>query len=389
MDEADRSNIEFSLTRGGPLFAILTSVGLVGHGEHDARRPGLVFAAISWGPMVLLALPRWATARALDPVVRDPAVHVRLLVAIPFFFLAEALLEERCASSFRRLVGGYLHRKTEAAPFARSAERLRDAWLAEAAILAISIALGQSALWGITSGSGALRGVGVRPSFTAAFVWYAVVGLPVFQFLLLRSLYRWAIWCRLLVSLSRIQLELVPTHPDGAGGISCVGEPVESFAVIVLAGASVVAATWGYRLVVDDIDSKAFASPFILLVVICMVTAFGPLFFFTVHLWRARIAGLREYSGFARRYTKLFHERWIIQANDESLLGTPDISGLADLGTSYEKLEKMKLVPFGPRLAIIVLAATFTPMVPILAIEQPIPQLVTSLGRALLGGLPP
>ena len=71
------------------------------------------------------------------------------------------------------------------------------------------------ATWGFSSG---------------AFVWYALVGLPLFQFLSFRVLYRWGIWCRTLLGLSRTELELEPSHPDLAGGLSCTTEPVAGFA---------------------------------------------------------------------------------------------------------------------------------------------------------------
>jgi len=385
MHEGDRSNPEFSLTRGGPLFALLTSIGLGGTGTRDALRRSLAFAAVTWGPLAILAIAHWFSAGTPDPVARDPAVHVRLLVAIPLFFEAERLLEERCASSYRRLVEGHVRRPEIAASIARRAERLRDAWLVEATMLVIGLSFGLSLWLGMTTGSGALKGVDTSPIHSASLAWYALVGLPVFQFLLLRSLYRWAIWSGMLVRLSRIELHLVPTHPDLAGGLGELSEPVQSFAVIALAGAAVVAATWGYRVALQGIDLKVFTSPFVLLATFFLALAFAPLCFFTPRLVRARIVGLRRYSLFALRYTKLFQEKWLGEPNDESLLASPDIQGLADLGASFEKLEHMRPVPFGPRPAILVFVATFAPMVPVLAMVRPIPELLTSLGRAVLG----
>jgi hypothetical protein len=390
MVETDGSESEFSLTRGGPLFALLKSTGLVRPGKREVLRPGLALAALTWTPVVLLAAVPLIGSRKMDPVVRDPAVHARLLVALPLFFLAEALLEERCATSFRRLIEGYARRKTDAAAIARRGERLRDSVLAEIVMLAIGLAIGQLVLWGLTasSGSGLVHGMRINRPVTASLVWYATVALPIFHFLLLRALYRWGIWSRVLFSLSRMELEPVPTHPDLAGGLGCVAEPVLSFAVIILANSAVVGATWGYRIAVDEVDLKSFAPNVILLVAVALGLSLGPLLFFSRVLWSARIDALREYSALGRRYSRLFHQKWIVQANDESLLGSSDISGLADLGTSYERVERMRIVPFGPRPAILIIVAALAPMLPILVIKVPLPELTASISRALLGGLP-
>jgi len=319
--------------------------------------------------------------------MRDPAVHFRLLVAIPLFFLAEVLLEERCASSFHHVVEGFVRPKEAAVPIAERGVRMRDSRLAEAIFLAIAVGIGQSVLWGVSRGSGAMEGVETHPTKSAAFVWYATVALPVFQFLLLRSLYRWWIWSRMLIDLSRLDLDLVPTHPDLAGGLEIISEPVEGFAVIAFAGSGVVASTWGYRVAAQHLDPQSFASSFVLLVVLMMSLSFGPLFLFSIRLWRVRLEGIREYSEFARRYTKGFHDKWIVAATDASPLGSGDIQSLADLGNSFDRVEHMRFVPFGLRLAVLVFSVTLAPMLPILAIVKPIPEIVASLGRVLLGGL--
>ena len=58
---------------------------------------------------------------------------------------------------------------------------------------------------------------------TAAGWWYALVSLPMFRFLLWRWLWRVFIWAALLWQTSKIQLRLLPTHPDQAGGLGTLG----------------------------------------------------------------------------------------------------------------------------------------------------------------------
>src|SRR5262249_53495722 len=84
----------FSLVRGDRLFRIERALGLVPRdgGRGVGRRP-LLLALLTWLPIVVWAA---VTGRALppgrvsEPLLEHFGVHVRCLVAIPLFILAEA-----------------------------------------------------------------------------------------------------------------------------------------------------------------------------------------------------------------------------------------------------------------------------------------------------------
>ena len=52
------------------------------------------------------------------------------------------------------------------------------------------------------------------------------MSLPIFQFLLCRWYFRLFIWARFLWQVSRIDLSLVPTHPDRVGGLGFLSDTV-------------------------------------------------------------------------------------------------------------------------------------------------------------------
>jgi hypothetical protein len=64
---------------------------------------------------------------------------------------------------------------------------------------------------------------------TPAGYWYAFVALPIFQFLMFRWLYRMGVLSRFLWSISKLDLLLTPTHPDGAGGTAFLGKALIPF----------------------------------------------------------------------------------------------------------------------------------------------------------------
>ena len=63
----------------------------------------------------------------------------------------------------------------------------------------------------------ALAGEGVGHLLPAGW-YFAFVSQLVYQFLVALSLWKWLLWCYFLFRLSRLELQLVPTHPDHHGG---------------------------------------------------------------------------------------------------------------------------------------------------------------------------
>ena len=104
-----------------------------------------------------------------------------------------------------------------------SASRLRDSVLAEVLLIAFVYLVGVTVIWRhyamLPTATCYATRLPVRARLTLAGVWYGYVSVPILQFLLFRWYYRIFIWTRLLWQVSRIELSLVPTHPDRAGGV--------------------------------------------------------------------------------------------------------------------------------------------------------------------------
>lgn len=336
-------------------------------------------------PLLIATLVEGLLHTDPEPLLANPSVHVRLVVAVPLLLAAERVLEQRCAQALDLFTeGGFAPDARAVDRIVASAEKLRDSWLPELILFIAAIGSSQLSLW---TGAG-LAGLAGRLSATD--VWYASVSLPLFQFLLGRTLWRWVIWSRLLWQLSRLRLRLVPTHPDLAGGVGHLGFPVAGLTLAILAGSAVVAAVWAGQILAGRAELMTFAKPLVLLLVVGQIITVGPLVFFMGHLLRARIDGLRAYSGLALRYTLAFHTKWIEHGHDsrEKLLGTSDIQSLADLTNGYRVVERMRLCPFAPRLMSLVLAATLLPMLPLFLTEMTVWEIAAKIARALVGGFP-
>ena len=247
----------------------------------------------------------------------------------------------------------------------------------------------QLGVWIMTQKVGIVPQSVVEAGLSPAHAWYAFFSLPLINFLLLRLAYRWLIWAWLLYRFARLELRLVPTHPDNAGGLGPLAEPTLGFSLLLAAISAALASVWADRILHEGVRFTTFSDEFSIIVLVGEVSAFLPLTVFSGGLLRTRLVGLIEYGQLALRYTRAFHRRWVETHSDEGLLGTSDIQSLADLSNSFEIIEKMRPVPFRPRHMIVAFAAMAAPMLPLVLTEVPVHDLLRRVGGSLLGGLPP
>jgi hypothetical protein len=216
------------------------------------------------------------------------------------------------------------------------------------------------------------------------------VSLPLFQFVLWRSLFRWALWVRVLAGLSRVPLRLLPAHADRRAGLAFLKEPTTAYcALILMAVSSVLCAGWETQIRMYGTEIETFRSLFFAFLLLGVLLAFGPLLLFVPQLFRARMVGLRQYGGLVSDYTHQFHQRWIDRAERPDVLGTSDIQSLADLGTSYRSnIEQMQVLIFSAVDWIALLVAAFVPALPLLLHHGPANDVIRKVLKLVVGGMP-
>jgi hypothetical protein len=205
----------------------------------------------------------------------------------------------------------------------------------------------------------------------------------VFQFLLLRWYFRLLIWVRFLWQVSRIDLSLVPTHPDQAGGLGFLANTVYGFSVLLMAHGAMLAAQIANRIFFAGAALQDFKMEIAVMVVFVMCLVFGPLLVFSPQLARAKRIGLNEYGTLAERYVRDFDGKWLRGAApaSEPLLGSADIQSLADMGNSFSVLRTMRLAPITRDAVLQLAAAVLVPLIPLLLTVMPVEELT----RKLLG----
>jgi hypothetical protein len=384
---AGSSVVPFSLVRGGPFHRILVAVRLSREDGRDAYRQSLALVALTWVPLVALAVAERLATHRWSAFVLNPAVHVRLLVTLPLLLVAEQVLHTLCGRCMDRFVqSGLVSDGLDAAGrVVARATRLRDSTLPEAALAVAAVAAGQAALWGLVNPQGPVTAPSSTAATSAALVWWAIVSLPCAQFLLYRSLWRWTLWSVVLWGLASLDLRPVAVHPDRRGGLSFLAQPTLGFAIVVMAIDCLVAGNWGGQMIFDGVPLQSLAAPYAEIAVAGLVVALGPLCVFTKRMWRARFEAIWQYDLFALRYTRLFQEKWIVTGDTEELLGTSDIQSMADLANTLAIVRSMRVAPFGAREVMALLAAIGLPMVPLLLAAVPLHELLRRTAGVFLG----
>jgi hypothetical protein len=385
---------EFSLIKGGLLFRLLVWMRLMRPDLEPLYSRAIIFALLTWLPLLVLsAMQGLAVGGSIKiPFLYDITVSVRLLLALPLLIVAEQMVDSRSHEVICHFIESGLVDDKEAPKYesiVRQVQRIANSIPVEVVILALVIVnsaflrlefSGVSSTWQfLVSPSGITR--------TPAGWWHLVVCIPVFQFLLVRWLYRYLIWCWFLWRVSLLDLRLVSTHPDRVGGLAFLGVLQVKFCPIVFALASILSAYVGQEILFGGAVLKQFTMMILGNVLLILTIFLGPYLVFSLKLFEIKRRGFLEYSAMANDYTRSFHQKWIRGGapEGEHLLGSSDIQSLADLSNSFAIVRDMRLVPFDLKLTIIPYAAcAVIPFLPLALTVFPIEEIIEKIFKILL-----
>jgi hypothetical protein len=381
---------DFSLVLGGPLYQLLRRSHLADDALELVRLRVIVISLLAWLPLLVLsALEGQALGgSAAVPFLLDVEVHIRFLVVLPLLIVAELVVHQRMRFVVRQFLERNLIPESALPRFdaaIASAFRLRNSVLAEVLLIAFVYVVGVLIVWrqyfalATATWYAAPTVEGLKLSLSG--VWYGYVSLPIYQFLLIRWYFRIFIWTRFLWQVSRIDLSLVPTHPDRVGGLGFLSHTVYAFTPLAVAHGALVAALIANRIFYLGAALPDFKIEIAVLVVFLLGMVLGPLLVFAPQLAQAKRTGIREYGTLAERYVREFDAKWLRGGApaDEPFVGSGDIQSLADLGNSFEVVRTMQIAPITRDAIVRLAAATLVPIVPLLLTMMPLEELLKKL----------
>lgn len=382
---------DFSLVLGGPLYQMLRRAHLTGPALELLRRRVVSAVLLSWVPLAVLSLiqAHFFGGAKLD-FFRDIETHVRFLISLPVLILAEIIVHKRIRPAVKSFIERRIVTAEDLPKFYAaidSAMRMRNSVIAEIALLLFAFTAGiwiwryQVAL-DISSWYASVQGGQLH--LTMAGYWLAFVSVPLFQFILLRWYMRMLIWFLFLMRVSFLNLHLLPTHPDRAGGLGFLGKSTFAFGPLLFAQGSLLASQIASRIFFNGQSLLSFKTNIGAFVAFFVAAVLAPLLLFIPQLSRAKREGLAEYGTFASSYVMDFDEKWLRnKASGEPLLGTGDIQSLADLDNSFAVVREMRAIPFVMDDVVRLLIAAAAPLIPLLLTIMPLEQLVTQAIKIL------
>ena len=385
-DEDPKSEAQF-FVQAGPLYRLETRLGL--HLPTTSRRvlKVVLLLLLTWVPILVLSLIAGHAfpGSVKVPFLRDPETNGRLLVALPLLEFAFVLVHISLAVQARSFVDMELIATRQRSDFVAAkaaAIRWRESYLGEGLLLLLAYAVAIGSRLFLDFGTGDSSWERVGESLTPAGWWHMLVSLPLLYFLIFRWAWVIVCWGRFLFHVSRLDLQLTSTHPDRVGGLGFLAWGVAAFAPLLTAMSAVVAAgladgMYHRGLLLKDLKYDVFG-----FVAVAILIVYVPLLFFLPTLSRCRFKGLLDIGKLVWDHDRAFEKKWLEEGahHRQDLVGSPDISSLADAGTIYEHVNEMWFFPFDVKAFAVLIIFAMLPF----AVLLPIKEFILSFGELLI-----
>src|SRR6185436_4684716 len=184
-------------------------IGLLKQRGPELARGALVLAVFAWLPMLVLAAAAGhLTGGVPVPFLFDYGVHARLLFSLPLLIVAEVVVGPRLGAAAARFLERGLVKPAEVPRFEQAvaqALRIRESAVLEVVVLVLAyvgsfLSLGLSFSFQVSRWDVLVTPGG--PRITMAGIWSTFVAVPLYQFLVYRSLVRMLNWFGFLWSVS-------------------------------------------------------------------------------------------------------------------------------------------------------------------------------------------
>jgi len=312
------------------------------------------------------------------------------LLAVPLFIIDDAwaqwVLEEIIPYFVRSGLVTAADRPRFAA-IVEGAARWRDGWRPWIAIAGVVIAwmVLSPVVWGAHELSWAAHDPPAGVLRFAVF-WFQWVARPIFLTLVLVWLWRLVLATALMWRISRLDLALVPTHPDEAAGIGFLEVLPLAFIAPAFAISAVLSGRWAHDVIYHSVALKTLVVPMGAFVLVTTLTLLVPLLVFSRPLWATRRRALLDYGALVGEQHRRLRRRWILheELRDDAMLDAPDLGPSPYSGRLYDFVCGMWPIPIGKRVLLAMILVISLPMLPLVAAEVHLGDALMKVVRTLL-----
>jgi len=359
----------------GPFQALLHTLRLPAGGGRAVGRRALLSVLVAWVPLVVLAeIQGLAIGTGQASLLQDFAAYTRFLVAVPLLVLAEAPARRWLTRVLGHFVEARLIPPSRQAEFTALLTNTRNLLGSKLVLLAIlvlayTMTLASARAW-IAYGAAnwlLIDGESGR-SVSYAGWWRLLVSQPLFMSLLLSWFWRLFLWMRCLRALAHLDVRIVASHPDKAGGLGFLGQSLRAFPLLALAFGSAIAGTLANLVMYDSRSTTTLTPVVVATIVFILLICAGPLLVFIKPMREAQDDAELSYGALATSLGSRLEERWLAKAGDltPEALAVPDFSTTADLFSVVGHVVEMRPIPIEIKDFVPLLVGTVLPFLPII-----------------------
>ena len=381
---------DFSLAKAIPFQGFFKRLGFMNSSPKPYRNRVLVMAMVTWLPLLLLAtLQGVAFGNKVElTFLKDFALHIRFLVLIPLFLVSEKIVDARLKELTNQFFKAGILANRDLPQYDVIKNRIRalsESIVPDLVILLI-VVVNAIIKWKLKSNEVTYWEVipGDTGTISWAGIWLGALSLPLFQYLMLDWIWRWILWFLYFIKIAKLPLKLNPAHPDQCGGLGFLGMPPAPFLSVNFALAILFASAIAERVFFLHQKLPEYYPLIGGFAVFSILFNVLPLLVFMKPLVKLRKRGLLEYSALIQEHHRKFDEKWLTKTNEESLLGNPDASSMADINSNYVTVMSMQIVPFNLKIMFSSIIITVLPLLPLFAFEYNLIDLIKKLAGMLV-----
>ena len=353
------------------------------------KRRALFFTLLTWLPLAVWAYLQGHALPGTDgePLLAHYGVNVRCLVAIPLLILAQDMSLKTLVQMAKQFVRNGIVTEAQQGEFMalmHDAARRRDSslpWVVISSLTIIVVLSSPAALdvhslsWAVEAGELGFGGW-----------WFAYVARPIFSVLLIGWLWRIMLAFLLFRGIAKLELSLVPSHPDRLAGLGFLEYYPKSYAVLTFVVSAVIASGWAHDAVYHAHDVHTLVKPLIALVIVWSLIVLSPLLVFAPRLIAAKREGEFAYGRVIGEHGRLVRQRWVLNQDvpDEECLEPLGMGNVADANAIYDAVKQMRVIPVSKAMLMSILIPLLIPMLAVFAIQIPIKELLLKVLGSLV-----
>jgi hypothetical protein len=385
----------FSLFDGGPLVKLLRRSPILRQIIDSPWERVVGAVVITWLPMLVLSIHNGLAFHSALPFFKDWQTHARFLVTLPLYVFAGHHAHTIITPAMELFWTRGLVQESEREKFIsilRAASGWNHSFLLRLVLYGMIVFFGHDVWKQQMATSQASAWYGERGAsgivLTQAGYWFIWIANPLLQFMNILWGMRLLMFAVMLARIAALDLHLVATHPDHAGGLGFLGDRLYCFFAWLVAVGTTMAGILADRIFYEGRPLTLFKLEIGAAAVIATGMVLGPMCVFAPRLLAARRTGLKQYSELANRYVRDFEEAWIAgkaEAEGRSLLGASDIQSMADMANTFQVVTQMRSVPFSNRDILYVVLSFLLPIAPLLLTVVPLEELINKVIHSFLG----